>query len=91
MNRGGEGMAYFTAEYSARQDCFHVDTLSRVLSMNRKNALEKRSVDYQIIAITESDDEALKACRDFREKQSQLIRSKRYDEPGVDENREEVM
>lgn len=67
-------MAYFTAEYSAEQDCFHVDTLSRVLSMNRKNALEKRSVDYQIIAITESDDEALKACRDFRDKQNQLLR-----------------
>ena len=77
-------MEYFTAEYSAEQDCFHVDTLSRVLSMNRKNALEKRSVDYQIIAITESDDEALKACRDFREKQSQLIRRKVYEDPEIE-------
>ena len=83
-------MAYFTAEYSASQDCFHVDTLSHAISMNRGNALEKRSNDYQIIAITESDNEALKVCRDFREKQSQFIRRKVYGDPEGDEYSEEA-
>lgn len=82
-------MAYFTAEYSAEQDCFHVDTLSRVLSMNRKNALEKRSVDYQIIAITDSAEEAQRICRDLREKQNQTHRRKVYEDPEIERDPEE--
>lgn len=57
---------YYTAEYSASQNCFHVDTLQRVLRLNRANALGQRSVDYQIIAICNSDDEAMDVCRKFR-------------------------
>lgn len=64
-------MGLYTAEYSASQDCFHADSLQKVLRMNRKNALEKRSNDYEIIAITESLDEALAVCKAFREKQNQ--------------------
>lgn len=60
---------YYTAEYSASQDCFHVDSLDHVLRMNSINALKKRSVDYQIIAICSSDDEAMDVCRKFRKEQ----------------------
>lgn len=60
---------YFTAEYSASQNCFHVDSLAHVLQINRKNALIKNSVDYQIIAICGSDDEAMDYCRKFKQQQ----------------------
>lgn len=84
-------MEYFTAEYSAKQDCFHVSTLSHVLSINRKNALKKLSNDYEIIGITTSDDEALKVCRDFREKQNQLLRDQRYEDQEYEGYTEEVL
>lgn len=61
---------YYVAEYSASQNCFHVDTLQRVLRLNRANALGQRSVDYQIIAICSTDDEAMDVCREFRKEQS---------------------
>jgi hypothetical protein len=63
---------YYTAEYSASQDCFHVDSLENVLRLNAINALNKRSLDYQIIAICSSDDEAMDFCRKFKKEQAQM-------------------
>lgn len=59
---------YYAAEYSVSQNCFHVDTLQRVLRLNQTNALGQRSVDYQIIAICTSEDKAMDICQKFREK-----------------------
>lgn len=60
---------FYAVEYSARQDCFHVDELGHVLQMNRMNARNRNSVDYQIIAICTSDAEALDYCRRFKKRQ----------------------
>lgn len=59
----------FVADYSATQDCFHADTLKNALNNNRRNARDKRSVDYEIIAIVGSLDDALDFCDAFRERQ----------------------
>lgn len=64
-------MGLFTAEYSASQNCFHVSDLERTLCINRGNALDRRSNDYQILAITKSMDEAQEYCKAFREKMKQ--------------------
>lgn len=60
----------FVVEYSANQDCFHVDALDRVLLLNQRNALHKKSSDYQIIAICNSIDIANTVCNTFRNQQA---------------------
>lgn len=67
--RQQEPQEYFVAEYSASQNSFHVDELRHVLQINRMNARSRNSVDYQIIAICGSDDEALDYCRRFKKRQ----------------------
>lgn len=62
-------MSYWTAEYSAKQDCFHVDMLERVLTMNQENALKKNSNDFIILGIFDDVDEADKFCTRFRHSQ----------------------
>ena len=68
-------MGFYAAEYSGSQNCFHVDSLARALAMNRGNALEKRSNDYQILQIFESIDEAQAFCKEFRKKQQDRRRA----------------
>ena len=68
---GIQAPGLYVAEYSASQGCFHVDTLQRTLRLNQANALEQRSLDYQIIAICSSDDEAMEFCNQFKQRQRQ--------------------
>lgn len=68
-------MGFYAAEYSGSQNCFHVDSLDRALAMNRSNALDKRSNDYQILAITKTMDEAQAYCKEFRKKQKDRRRA----------------
>lgn len=56
----------YTIEYSASQNCFHVDTLDKVLMMNRTNCRSKNSVDYQIIDLCNSYEQAMEKCQKFK-------------------------
>lgn len=56
----------YTVEYSASQNCFHVDTLEKVILMNRANCRSRNSVDYQIIALCDSYEQAMENCRKFK-------------------------
>ena len=56
----------YTVEYSASQNCFHVDTLENVILMNIANCASKNSVDYQIIALCDSYEQAMESCRKFK-------------------------
>ncbi len=58
----------YTLEYSASQNCFHIDTLSRVLEMNIMNCLSRNSVDYQILGLYDSYEKAEADLREFRRK-----------------------
>lgn len=64
----GTGTVY-AVEYSATQDCFHVDALDHVLHLNQQNALHKKSNDYEIICICDSMDRANEVCKLFRSQQ----------------------
>lgn len=68
-------MGFYTAEFSASQNCFHVGDLDRTLAINRGNAMDKRSNDYQILAITKTMDEAQAYCKEFRKKQKDRRRA----------------
>ena len=57
---------FYTIEYSASQKCFHIDTLSNVLKINRMNCVSQNSNDYQIIDICGSFEEAERALKKFR-------------------------
>lgn len=57
---------FYTIEFSADQKCFHIDTLSNVLKMNRMNCICQNSNDYQIIDICGSFEEAERALIEFR-------------------------
>lgn len=59
----------YTVEYSAIQDDFHVDVLSRVLGYNCSNAKKRNSTDYQILGIFENVDEAIEFSKEFRKTQ----------------------
>lgn len=56
----------YTVEYSVSQNCFHVDTLDKVLMMNRTNCRSKNSVDYQIIDLCNSYEQAMEKCNMYR-------------------------
>lgn len=62
----------YAVEYSGTQDCFHIDTLNHVLQLNQRNALQRKSNDYEIIAITDSIDKANEVCETFRSQQSRV-------------------
>lgn len=68
-------MGFYVAEYSVNQHSFHVDDLARALAMNRRNALDKLSNDYMILAITKTMDEAQAYCKEFRKKQQDWRRA----------------
>lgn len=54
-------------EYSARQDCFNIDTLESVLKTNIRQMKQKIDCDYRIIAIVNNYQEANKICEKARE------------------------
>lgn len=56
----------YVVEFSASQGAFHIDELQRILRLNRINAQAGRSVDYMIIGLFNSDDEAMKYCKEFQ-------------------------
>jgi hypothetical protein len=47
----------YVAEYSAVQKQFHVDTLDRVIKVNKEAALDDVSTTYEIIGISTSMEE----------------------------------
>lgn len=58
----------FTVEYSVRQNCFHIDTIERTLETNIRTSINQIDVDYRIIGIFSSYEEATKYVREFRAK-----------------------
>jgi hypothetical protein len=58
-----------SVEFSASQNCFHIDELKYVLTMNQQNAMRRNSNDYQIIALVETDEEADEFVEEFRKRQ----------------------
>ena len=74
---------FYTIEYSASQGCYHIDTLSNVLKMNRMNCVSQNSNDYQIIDICGSYEEAERALKEFRcENPSHYLPVKRLSDTG---------
>jgi superfamily II DNA/RNA helicase len=57
----------YTVEYSAEQNCFHIDTLDRVLSINLRQVMQGRMNDYKLIAVAPTRDAAHQIVRTTRE------------------------
>ena len=53
-------------EFSPIQNAFHVDTLSRILALNRKTAAEGKTPGFVILALAASAGEANAFCEKWR-------------------------
>lgn len=58
----------YVAEYSNKQECFHVDTLEKSLKMNIGAIINKYNNDYLIFGVFKTWEEAHAACDKLREK-----------------------
>lgn len=55
----------WVCEYSITQKCFHIDTLEKVLEVNRSMLRSGRVPSYIPLGVFASDEEARKFCRDW--------------------------
>lgn len=58
-------------EFSPIQNAFHVDTLDRVLEINRQTAAEGKSPGFVILALAASSEEAHALCESWRREVSE--------------------
>lgn len=58
----------WVCEYSMEQGCFHVDTLDKVISMNRAAVLSGANPGYMPLAVCATDKEACEFANMWREK-----------------------
>lgn len=63
----------WTVEYSVEQDCFHVETMDRLIQGNGMAMVDGRQLSYMLIDTTDSIENAHKLADKYRE----LINSKR--------------
>lgn len=55
-------------EYSAKQRCFHIETLAEALQKNRRGIIGGQGLDYIPFAVTDEFDEANKLCEEMRKR-----------------------
>ena len=56
-----------TVEYSLKQGFFHIDCLSRVLELNRRNVAENHQNSYMLLTVCETKEEADEFIRQWKE------------------------
>lgn len=56
----------FTVEYSVRQDCFHIAELEETLNNNLRTSVQQIDIDYRILGIYNTYQEAQGAADGFR-------------------------
>ncbi|MGB3208418.1 MAG: hypothetical protein WBB28_25820 [Crinalium sp.] len=62
-------MELFAVEYSPTQNTFHIETIERAIEINLGGAIfEKRKLDYILVGIAESHEEARELYKAIKEK-----------------------
>lgn len=54
------------AEYSAKQNCFHIEPLSHAIKINKEGVLRGHATDYLPIGVFENYEDANRFCGAFR-------------------------
>ena len=70
MSEEAKDVSVWVCEYSVTQGCFHVDTLGKVLEVNRVAALEGVNPGYVILGIFGTQREA----SDFAKRWEQIMK-----------------
>lgn len=56
----------WVCEYSLKQDCFHVEVLSRICKINKRAIIEKKNSGYVPIGYFETPEQAHQCAREFK-------------------------
>lgn len=63
----------YTVEYSETQKSYHLDTLGRVIEINKAMFYKGKTNDYQIIGAYETPEAAWRSVEYFKEERKDLM------------------